>query len=198
MAVLDLTNVSSSNEHKETCIVFDWDDTLCPSTFMSKHEKTPDIEHQLSQLERSVSHVLALALEHGKVFIITNAQEGWVPLSIHTYMPTLRHWIDKITVISARSRYEPIFPNHPVAWKVQAFMDHIDSPKQILSFGDSFVERIALLETSKRKNIACHKNIKFIELPTIQEILNQWNSLLPVFAHLVKQNTNIDIILTKN
>ena len=201
MIILDLTDVERKEyDHTETCIIFDWDDTLCPSTFMLKTERTDEIEHELRKLERLVSHVLTLALEYGHVFIITNAQQGWVEVAVATYMPTLKYWIDKVTVVSARSRFEPLYPNNPIAWKIRAVVESLTdlSPKQILSFGDSYVERIAMLETAKQKNISCIKNIKFIENPTIVQLSKQWEVLIPIFSNIVKKNKNIDMFLTSD
>jgi hypothetical protein len=43
----------------------------------------------------------------GKIFIITNAAEGWVELSSHRFMPLVAKEIEEdITIISARTMYE--------------------------------------------------------------------------------------------
>jgi len=45
-------------------------------------------------------------MKYGKTFIITNAAEGWVEYSAERYMPSLLPVLEKITIISARTRYE--------------------------------------------------------------------------------------------
>jgi hypothetical protein len=60
-------------------------------------------------------------MKYGKTFIITNAAEGWVEYSAERYMPSLLPVLEKITIISARTRYEPHFPNDFTKWKLYAF-----------------------------------------------------------------------------
>jgi len=54
--------------------------------------------------------MLNLAVSYGKTFIITNAAEGWVQFSAAKFMPSIVPILDKITIISARTKYEPRFP----------------------------------------------------------------------------------------
>lgn len=51
-----------------------------------------------------------MAVNYGKTFIITNAAEGWVEYSAQRYLPSLVPILEKIPIISARSRYQPHFP----------------------------------------------------------------------------------------
>ena len=67
--------------------------------------------------------MLNLAIQYGKVFIITNAAEGWVEFSAARYMPSLMPILEKIPIISARSRYEQHFPNDFTKWKLYAFLE---------------------------------------------------------------------------
>jgi len=74
---------------KDTVIVFDWDDTLLCSSFLSSkgvrldtdRTKHPELDAPLKELESSTCAVLQLALTYGQVHIITNAETGWVQLS---------------------------------------------------------------------------------------------------------------------
>eukprot|EP00455_Lapot_gusevi_P020373 TRINITY_DN2162_c0_g2_i1.p5 TRINITY_DN2162_c0_g2~~TRINITY_DN2162_c0_g2_i1.p5 ORF type:complete len:118 (+),score=37.77 TRINITY_DN2162_c0_g2_i1:265-618(+) len=73
----------------ETAIIFDWDDTLLASSFLSSKgfrldvplQPTGEIEADLRKLESCVISLLNLAMTHGRTFIITNAETGWVQLS---------------------------------------------------------------------------------------------------------------------
>jgi len=64
----------------------------------------------IHQLEIAAYKMLETALKYGKVFIITNAAEGWVQFSASKFLPSLLEIFDKITIISARAQYEQHFP----------------------------------------------------------------------------------------
>ena len=51
-----------------------------------------------------------MAIKYGKTYIITNAAEGWVEFSSSKFMPDVYKMLPKVTVISARSRWESHFP----------------------------------------------------------------------------------------
>jgi hypothetical protein len=103
----------------------------------------------------SVISLLELALKYGHVHIVTNAETGWVQLSAQKFMPGLVPMLSKVPVLSARSTFEPMHPDAPLKWKFYAFQEKIAScfpsdgvsigaQKNIVSFGDSHVEREAV------------------------------------------------------
>lgn len=60
----------------------------------------------------------------GKVYIVTNAAEGWVQLSANRFLPLVNAEIQTgITIISARERYEKLYPRNYQKWKVEAFLE---------------------------------------------------------------------------
>lgn len=60
----------------------------------------------------------------GKVYIVTNAAEGWVQLSAKRFLPLVNAEIQTgITIISARERYEKLYPRNYQKWKVEAFLE---------------------------------------------------------------------------
>ena len=65
------------------------------------------------------------ALQFGTPVILTNACQGWVDLSAERLLPKTRATILKrqVQCVSARDRYESVFPNDEYAWKRQAFID---------------------------------------------------------------------------
>ena len=70
-------------------LIFDWDDTLLPSSWIteSNHrldqelQVDDDTKVQLSLLEASVCRLLDIVTQHGTCIIVTNAETGWVELS---------------------------------------------------------------------------------------------------------------------
>lgn len=115
----------------ETVIIFDWDDTLCPTTFIWNHpqlnwyEVAPcfddssemetqfkdTLREQLEQHQSAVIALLRLAVSLGQVAIVTLAQVGWVEQSCRNFMPQVAEVLFElgIEVVYARqaipSRY---------------------------------------------------------------------------------------------
>jgi len=115
-------------------IIFDWDDTLLASSFLSSRgyrldtemEKSNDhamVEAQLRELEVAVTSLVNLASNYGSVHIVTNAETGWVQLSAQKFMPAIVPLLSKVNIISARSTYEPTHPDSPLKWKFCAMLD---------------------------------------------------------------------------
>jgi len=139
---------------KESTVIFlDWDDTLLCSSYLSgqgyrldsEFESSSAIDRELKDLESSVIGLLRLAMTFGDVHVVTNAETGWVQLSAKKFLPGVMTVLDQVKVISARSTYEQMFPDQPVKWKFCAFQERLftdsKSPKNVISFGDSHVER---------------------------------------------------------
>jgi len=61
-------------------------------------------------LEEASAKLLDMSVKCGKTFIITNAAEGWVQFSAQKFLPSVAPILEKITIISARSKYEAHFP----------------------------------------------------------------------------------------
>jgi len=124
--------ITSLPLHKKTAIIFDWDDTLLASTFLFTHGYRVDSENlpeglcvQLKELENSVRSVLQAARQFGEVCVITNAETGWVQLSAQKFMPGLVPLLREIKIVSARSSFEPAYPESPMRWKALAFHEHL-------------------------------------------------------------------------
>jgi hypothetical protein len=100
-----------------------------------------------------------MATSYGEVFIITNAAQGWVEYSSKTsenaglsdkflrFMPKVAEVIQnhKITIISARTQYEAMFPGDFYKWKVEAFLEvqkRFDKNviTNLICLGDSHIE----------------------------------------------------------
>ena len=77
-----------------TTIIFDWDDTLLPSSWLSVKglrldypaQLPQDVLDELETHQESVCAVLTKAIQCGTVVIITNAETGWVQLSAQRFV----------------------------------------------------------------------------------------------------------------
>ena len=83
-------------------------------------------------------------------------------------MPGLIPLLNQINVVSARSTFESTFPDSPLKWKFYAFQQNLlnvfacaEKRKNIISMGDSHVEREAIRAVTRGyPNTTC-KSVKF-------------------------------------
>jgi len=100
----------------QTIILFDWDDTVCPSNWIrvnrpavSFFKPPPDderIQGPLRELQKHAEAMLTSAMKLGKVIIVTNAMEPWVDTSCKHFLPLLLPIVSQLPVIYARSIYD--------------------------------------------------------------------------------------------
>lgn len=114
-----ITSTGSQAEYfrpEQTIILFDWDDTLCPSNWIRENRPAlsffkpcpPEEKYQrpLRELQKHVEATLQLAMKMGKVIIVTNAMEPWVETSCRNFLPALVPIVSQIQVIYARSVFD--------------------------------------------------------------------------------------------
>lgn len=196
---------------EKTITVFDWDDTLLPSTFLAAmglrvddmYELPEFVRRQLEELEILAIGLLEESMKRGRIMIITNAETGWVELSGARFMPRLLEFIQKskISVISARSTYEPEFPGNPSDWKIQAFTHEISlqfplmDGLNILSLGDGVSERDASHAVAMSLPLSRVKTVKYIERPTIEQLQRQVSLVHSSFHELFQHDGSFDVNL---
>jgi len=210
---------------EETLFIFDWDDTLCPTTFISSDDrvnyrdrcacfdKDPSmlldpkdgsrglLSDALSRHEAAVKDVLQAATSSGTVVIVTLAQEGWIDTSIENFLPGLKGFIEDLDI-------EFVYARQALSsWQLRAAMhDDMDvwkllktkameavitrfysrtkrrSWKNIISIGDSIVERDALVEVTfthsqcdkhgQEKPLRC-KTVKLEDEPDLAQLTEE-------------------------
>jgi len=221
---LDLTPLSCKSTdstaefHKpnQSIIIFDWDDTLCPSTTCMRHHglnvlgAPPEgtVAQQLEELSREVSLLLEQAATlTEKVVVVTNAEEGWVDLSCKAWLPYLQDTLTNCEVASARSMWEPRGIASPAGWKARAFEDVIDrfysqykhqSWKNIISIGDAPHEREALSRVvrwapSGHGKRCRSKSVKFILRPSIEQLIREIQLLRESLKEIVWHDDDLDL-----
>jgi len=235
--------VFSSN----SVIMLDWDDTLLASSFLSGRgyrvdsaspapaDADPNDAAQLKALEQAVCALIRLALSYGHVNIVTNAETGWVELSAQKFMPAVLPLLSQVTVLSARSTYEPAHPDAPLKWKFYAFHERLrtafgagcmdarvsetsdsssgvtpfsatstapitgdksEMKKNIVSFGDSHVEREAIRAVTRGVSGWRCKSVKFAERPTVEQLRRQLELVSNCFHYIVTHPADLDLQLT--
>lgn len=192
----------------QTVVVFDWDDTLFPSTWIGarglglQSEVTPALIEELRSVEEAACTILSNALRCARVVIITNAESAWVQRSATHFVPRLCDWIAKCEVISARSTYEPLFPDRPDIWKQHVFATEVsrwihDRVDNIVSIGDSMHERDAVYAATECVRDAVRtKSIKFMEKPTLPFLQRQLHLIASFMEHICNFESHLDLMMT--
>lgn len=215
-----------------TVIMFDWDDTLLASSFLSARGyrvdcvespavlSDPSDAAQLRAQEQCVVSLLTLALSYGTVNIVTNAETGWVELSAQKFMPAVLPLLSRVNVLSARSTFEPAYPEAPLKWKYYAFHERLrsvfgdgcmdaraaeadiaslpagDMKRNIVSFGDSHVEREAIRAVTRGVPGWRCKSVKFAERPTVEQLRRQLELVSNCFHYIATHPADLDLQLT--
>ena len=146
--------------------------------------------------------MLELAVKFGRVYIITNAAEGWVEFSCNKFMPEVCPILEKITIISARAKYEHKFPDDVPKWKLYAFLEtqgdmNNGNIKNLVALGDSMMEMDAAHHLAMRFNKALIKTVKFREFPKPNELVKQLNLVIMKFDEIINNVRNLTIRLEK-
>lgn len=203
---------------QETLMIFDWDDTVLPSTWIQcqglRLDESSEVNSwqraQLAEAAAITAETLRIAKQHGKVVIVTNAERGWIELSCQKFLPTLYPMLENIKVLSARTTYEGPARSSALDWKLKAFEDEItrifgtdivkdpSRKKNVVSFGDSVHEREALLRATSQLPNCQSKSLKFCERPDISQIIKQHTLITGCFERLVHHDGNLDLCIRCN
>ena len=192
--------------------IFDWDDTLFPTSWLSSKNYINNNMKLVSQLNledqftlttysQKIAVLLEKCLHIGHVIVITNADNGWIKECISKFMPNLVELITRIQCYSAKHLFQETFI--PFYWKVATFSyalrNYMDEKQQtsIISFGDSEYEKNAnKLFCMNYKN--CYsKVIKYIENPTITQLEKENDLVCNYINHICNYTGNIDNIINK-
>jgi len=206
----------------ETILIFDWDDTLFPSTWvhdegwlMMRCGATGAVpaaaQAQLARVAEKGIESLRVAKELGTVLVVTNAEKGWIELSCQKLMPELSASLRDVKCLSARSSFTPSQKggdSSPLLWKVTAFerelrrlynldddvSDAGDSRrKNVISIGDSMVEREAVMHVASSLQNCRWKSLKFVERPSIDQMCTEHAVLVSCMARVARHNGDLDL-----
>jgi len=197
----------------DALFVFDWDDTLLPSSWILRQGLRLDVGSDLSDAERdglnmlaaSAGRMLRIARRLGTVVLVTNAERGWIELSCQKFLPSLLPTIEGVRNISARSTYESDTCTSPLEWKVQAFEAEIRRAwgagawtestrrRHVLSLGDSVHERAALMRATEALPSCRAKSLKFAERPDVGQLLRQHALVSDCLAQIVQHDGDLDL-----
>ena len=186
--------------------IFDWDNTLLPTYFLSQ-ENIIDEEYLPSEyleifslLDISVYKLLKKSLEIGFVNIITNSSIGWVEHSANKYFPSLTKLFKYINIISAKNIYQNVYPDDAKMWKNKACLSLKDKlnhnlSTNIICIGDLNSDLDAGKNLAREIGNCYIKTIKFKERPKPDDIIKQINLILTKFNYIFSKQKNVSIVL---
>jgi hypothetical protein len=105
-----------------------------------------NLKQKMLELDEVAHKVLKLSKDFGKTYIVTNAAEGWVELSARRFLPKTFEELQKdIVIISARTKFEKLYPKNYQKWKVEAFMEtrrdlEDNALTNLIAMGDNMFE----------------------------------------------------------
>jgi len=203
------------------CIMYDWDDTLCPTTwaFAERGKDVTDQQLQarfsgeLEALAAITEQVLRESRKVARVAIITLADKDWFQESCQLFYPGLdmRKLLQELGVkiyFASKPPEEQDFEEQRVAAKKKVMAKCLStfypflsmSSKRtikwnVLSIGDALTEhqalKQALTEASPSAGSIC-KTLKFADKPSLERLNAQLQSLPPHLERMIQEKKEFD------
>jgi len=188
---------------RQTVIFLDWDDTLLCTTFLAARgelQMTREIGLQLLIMSKHVERLIQQAIKLGMLYIVTNAEDGWVQASAEMWMPQLLPLLANVTVMSARSRFEQDYPDDAFMWKKKAFLQvkrdlREEAFTNLISVGDSWYEMAAVRALGEEFERKLVKTVKFQAQPSPRILNEQLYFLTQELEYIERRPTSVDICL---
>lgn len=209
-----------------TLIVFDWDDTLCPTTWIDEHLAYEDVEgdfaaelglrDQLLRQEHIVKELLECAQSVGTVALVTLALRPWVGESIARYFPGMSDLMKNIHVVYARELEAEPPSNRNIdpltELKKRAMlraMEDLATPcpgakagtwESLVSIGDSNFEKNAAQalgdDCQKAGQLRWTKTVKLVDRPNAEQFIRQLQVLKQQLVNIIAHTGNAHVSST--
>lgn len=198
-------NISLPEENYKSIIIFDWDDTLLCTSYLTPTGKFEEDIHipqndlqKIKILEQCTYNILSYAIEKAEVFIVTNASPGWVEYSCIKFMPSVSSLLGQLKIISARGLFSQEHPNDSRMWKIQTFLElrkcYDDAmPANLICLGDSPHEMEAALKLASKFDNSYLKTVKFQQNPKIEDLIKQLNLVYRQFNFIISTIKNLSV-----
>jgi len=184
-------------------IVFDWDDTLFPTSWLIERNggykliDNPFIDIKMNEYIPILISTIQKAKSLGEVIIITNARRYWVIDCLSFWLKDVKGFFENITVISARDCFARFLPeDNPTMWKCMAFDRELTNCDMMISIGDSDAEKdgIKFAKEATQTRIII-KTIKLVENPSITELIIQHIKLIKQMESMFNDSQNYDFFI---
>lgn len=211
---------SDASEAVSGLTIFDWDDTLCPTTSMGISEQLLGVDgtlrlHRgsLQQHAKAVEALLRAATAVSNVCIVTLAERGWVELSAQLYLPCLNlaellkelsvpiyHAREMLPSVAFDSESLEICKGMKMAAIVQALIDAKSKAApslNLVSVGASLIERLAVRELVSMWTGAglepTGKTLTLVQQPSVQLLTFELKGILPCIGSLHAHEEHLDM-----
>jgi hypothetical protein len=206
---------------KIEAVFIDFDDTLSPSTWISKQAVSwtvsnnevvcdcpDDVRAEMALVDEKMVNLVRRIMESQyRLVIVTNSEEGWVSILCKHLMPQLQDLINasgkEIKVVSARQRYGETHPLLPPAWKAMTFFDELHTlgggaPEQIrgahlVCVGDGIADRLAALTLVRVFPSIIMKSVKLVDSPNPTQLSKQARFLQESFEMILSHKGSMDV-----
>lgn len=123
------------------------------------------------------------------------------------FMPMVEAELHDVTVVSARSIYEPQGLCDPATWKPLCFQRVVNilhsnawvytgGVRNLVSIGDSWYERAAAFQATHDLGIPCHvKSLKFLGMPSVEDVTRQLHVTAQHLDWFMSQESVLDLWL---
>lgn len=190
---------------RKTIVIFDWDDTLFPTTWLSRNSIKIDDTHSTANLkyfkeiDLLISNIFKQIINKNKIIIVTNASVTWVKLCMEL-LPNTKDICKDIDIYSSREQYQEKFPNDNNLWKkmffskfIKAFYRDRNYIQNIMSVGDADYEYLALIDLFSKNKNRYIKTIKLLRYPSKEEIYKELYILNKTIIYYINQDKDIDL-----
>jgi hypothetical protein len=208
---IDIFDESKNDEEPKTVIVWDWDDTLFPTSFFRKieeeevYEKSMSMLNQIADVCQKTTQILKLSLiEADFVYIISNGSIPWLEDSFQ-YVPDFYKLRERIEIISAKELYSRKSKFY-AEWKIMAFESVLRkvsiaaSTTRLINFfsvGDSEIDLWATRIFAKDMTLPFELQRKFVKLsdrPDLCLFSHQLDFILFSMACFLNVNGNFEYV----
>lgn len=179
-------------------IIFDWDDTLFPTTWLSVHNIKVDKIYDSTLLKYfkeidKLIYKMFQSIKNYESIIVTNASTLWVRMCMEL-LPLTKNI--EIKVYSSREYYKKkngeTNNQSNDLWKKIFFKNYVKGKfNNVMSIGDADYEYLALIELSN--NLTFTKVIKLLRYPTEKELYNELHILHTILPYYIDLNEDIDL-----
>lgn len=193
----------------KTLIILDWDDTLFPTTWVTKNNIKLNKQYDrnlhlvtFSELDNLLYKLLINFMKCGKVYIVTNAMVKWVLISASVLPNTQKLLKNNIKIISARDIYKKRLPGQIEIWKKIIFrnlaLDFFQDKhkiENIISVGDAKYEFNALIDLDDNFKLKKRylKSIRFMRYPSFDSLIDQLETLNKAIFDICNKLKHMDL-----
>lgn len=186
---------------RKSLIIYDWDDTLLPTTDIADREQkylrkvrtvchmAPEDMDALDTAEMAVIELLSASLEHGEVIIINHTHEKYIKLTCQKWFPYLWTFLteheDDIKFLSGDKYYEHYYPHMSQTNYLQ--MKYRPLRKEIITkYTEEPYLKILFVGDEYRDALTAQNLDKEFQYCTVKSFIVEEEPTLPTFNRQVK------------